>query len=241
MKKKTLFYILLVLMALALIGYIVSLIPGAKAADDYPQYTGAFGLRLKKPAYNAVIDPGHGGYDPGTLSLSGLNESDLNLDVSLKMNAFMRFLGLSPSMTRSEDISLRDPESEPGEIKIAELNNRLTLVHGVENPALISIHQNSWEGSETVNGFEVYWGANGESEGFANTVFETLEAAPEFGRARKVKRGDYYILNNANCPSIIVECGFLTDPEDEARIISPEYRMKLAIALTKGYLEWNAL
>jgi N-acetylmuramoyl-L-alanine amidase len=186
-----------------------------------------------------VIDPGHGGFDPGTSAESGIDEKDLNLRIGLKTDLFMRFLGLKTVMTRDSDISLHDP----GAVSIRERNasdkeNRVKLINSVEGGVLISIHQNHFDQRQYYGAQVLYNGS--ENLLFAGIMQEALRLNLDVENTRKItQRSNLYLLNNSEKPAVLIECGFLSNTKEAALLSTDEYQVKVAMAITKGFLEWS--
>ena len=178
-----------------------------------------------------VIDPGHGGPDGGATSLTGLPESRINLEIGLKTELMMRFLGLTPVMTRETDISIHDPDKKTiRDQKVSDIHNRVKIVNGTPNGVLISIHQNLFEQSRYSGAQVFYNGA--ENKALAETAQALLRESLDPGNNRQAKEADFYLLKNAKKPAIMVECGFLSNMVEETLLRSPVYQRKLALVFT---------
>ncbi len=186
-----------------------------------------------------VIDAGHGGEDGGAVSSAGACESQINLDIALRLDALCGFYGIGTVLTRSDDRSIHDSGADSlREKKTSDLHNRAQLVEDTPNAVLISIHQNSYTDSR-------YWGAqvffsNAQlSEQWAVLTQETLRQtlSQENSRLAKVIPDSVYLMNHISCPALLVECGFLSNPEEAARLESPGYQKKIAGALLSAYLQ----
>lgn len=186
-----------------------------------------------------VIDAGHGGEDGGAVSVSGVSESTLNLAVARRLDAILGFCGIPSVMLRDEDVMLSDPGRKTmRERKVSDLHNRVKAVEQVENAVLISIHQNSFTDSK-YSGAQVFYAPTPDSQGFAERTQELLRVtlAPENTRKAKPIPQTVYLMNHISCKAILVECGFLTNPEEDRLLQSPNYQMKLAVTLVGAYLQ----
>ncbi len=191
----------------------------------------------RRPVY--VIDAGHGGEDGGAVSRSGVRESDVNLAVALELDALMRFLGRDTVMTRTEDISVYSDGAETlRQKKVSDLRNRAALVNATPNAVLVSIHQNSLPTVPSVRGAQVFYGTAKPDAALALSVQAALNECVNNG-AKQEKKADtsIYLMKTVTCPAILVECGFLSNEEETARLTSPEHQKRLAAAIAAGLLE----
>ncbi|MCL1807976.1 MAG: N-acetylmuramoyl-L-alanine amidase [Oscillospiraceae bacterium] len=191
-------------------------------------------------AYTPVIDPGHGGIDPGAESAGGFLEKDMNLDIALKTELMIRFLGIKPVLTRESDVSIHDADMVSiRDKKASDIRNRVKLVNGVQNGVLLSIHQNYFDQSQ-YHGAQVFYNGS-ENKGFAEIMQEMLRTSLDPVNTRQSKAtGSVYLLSHVQKPAVLIECGFLSNPGEEAKLRSDEYQLKMAMAITKGFLDWSA-
>lgn len=190
------------------------------------------------PEQTLIIDPGHGGEDGGAVSVSGEKESGINLAIARQMDQLMGFYGVRVLMTREDDVSIHSSGAKTlREKKVSDLHNRVDLINGVENGTLISIHQNSFPGKRS-RGTHVFYADETLSRPLAqrvqNTVRETLD--PENNRAPQRISDSVYLMNHISCRAILVECGFLSNPEEDRMLQDPVYQHKLAMILAACYL-----
>ena len=198
----------------------------------------AFAAREGAPV-TVVVDPGHGGEDGGAVAGDGLAESRLNLEIARRVNDLLIFSGQRTVMTRTEDVSIYDQGAETlREKKVSDLKNRVALVNGTENAVLLSIHQNSLPSSPRTQGAQVFWNEQEGAEELASAVQERLNGAVNPGRAKTPKRiaPTIYLMKNVTAPGIIVECGFLSNGEETARLQEAPYQRRLAAAIAAGCL-----
>lgn len=184
------------------------------------------------PVFTVILDAGHGGMDGGTTSARGLLEKDLNLDIALKLQELLELSGIRVIMTRSDD-SLLATDADSGHKKQADLRNRLAVMK--ENPGAIfvSIHMNSFPIAK-YRGLQVYYSANEkESEYLASILQDYAKnyCDPDNDRGIKQAGSSIYLLDHAVIPAVLVECGFLSNPEEAALLGTESYRMKLACTL----------
>lgn len=190
-----------------------------------------------------VIDPGHGGMDGGAESSSGICEKDINLAIAMHIKKLAEKDGFKVIMTRDDDRLLGDTES--GSIrsrKTADLTERKRIIDESGAKLAVSIHLNSFKQDRSVHGAQVFYPAGSEEEEvissskiLAESVYEKLSSGIDDGTERPVlAKGDVRILKNVSVPTIIVECGFLSN-NDEAKLLeSPEYQEKLAQFIYEG-------
>lgn len=180
-----------------------------------------------------VIDPGHGGVDGGvTGSLTGVKESDVNLAISRLLQARFEEAGFNVVLTRKSEAGLYGAAT-PG-YKMRDMRKRAEII-GESSPALmISVHQNYFSLSARRGAQVFYRGDLESSRSLACMIQSELNSMPECVRQSSPLAGDYYVLNCSDCPSVIVECGFLSNAMDEALLLDDGYREKLADAIFTG-------
>ncbi len=188
-----------------------------------------------------VIDAGHGGEDGGAVSVSGAIESQINLDIALRLDQILGLYGVNTVLLRDSDVSLHDPDAQTlRQKKVSDLHNRVAAIQALENPVVISIHQNTYTSSQ-YHGAQVFY-ANGElSLPFAQITQATLKQAVDPGNERQPTAipESVYLMNHISCRAILVECGFLSNPQEDALLQSPGYQTKLATALAGAYLSYH--
>ena len=179
-----------------------------------------------------VIDAGHGGEDGGAVSCTGVNESQINLEIALRLDDFLHLMGHRTLMLRTEDISLHsDGCTTISEKKVSDLKNRVRRVEEIPNALLVSIHQNQFSQSK-YHGAQVFFAPTDGSEALAEQLQEALRVAVDPQNRRKCKKADsVYLMNKITCPGVLVECGFLSNPTEEAKLRDPTYQKKLAAAI----------
>lgn len=179
-----------------------------------------------------VLDPGHGGFDPGKVGTAGTLEKDINLAISLKLKEILVKSGYTVTMTRQKDEALC--EQNASRKKVSDLNARLDLIQKEEPELTVSIHQNSY--SAGTKGAQVfYYSQSEEGHRLARVLQETLKEEIGDGNHRVEKANDsYYMLKKSQGPFVIVECGFLSNPEEEKLLNSEDYQKKMAKALAEG-------
>ena len=177
-----------------------------------------------------VLDAGHGGEDGGCEG-NGLVEKDLNLDIALRIASLLRKQGVNVVLTREIDELLYDKNSDyEGKKKYQDVRRRLEIAKKQENPVLVSIHMNYFAQTQ-YSGLQVWYSkADARSRILANLVQSNVKYNLQLNNKRNIKEAtsSIFLLDNATFPAILIECGFLSNP-DEARTLSDEnYRQKLA-------------
>ena len=182
---------------------------------------------LTEKGRSLVIDAGHGGMDGGAVAPDGTLEKDLNLEIARILCALMRVSGYDVVMTRDGDVML-------GDTKMKDLKSRLQLFSGSSDVLSVSVHCNKFPDS-SCNGLQVYYADTPASRSVAESVQSAFSLVSDVNR-RQVKKADssIYLLHRASSPAILVECGFLSNPEELAKLKTDEYRKKLALALMSG-------
>ena len=185
-----------------------------------------------------VLDAGHGGEDGGAVSITGVPESRINLSIVLSLRDVLGLYGVDPILLREEDISLHTGDSNTlREKKRSDLKNRTAAIEAVEGGTLISIHQNTYPGSR-YHGTHVFYAPTDGSQALADHVQNSIKTAlqPDNERAVKQIPDTVYIMNHITCPGILIECGFLTNPAEEAMLRDPDYQRKLSAVIAAAWL-----
>ena len=231
--KRTLIYIFSALLAAGI--FIVGL-SIKEARDDIEK-----SLPVMSPHdLTILIDAGHGGADGGA-SANGLTEKDINLSVALKLKDKIEQNGGSVTMTRDGDYSTADENRTDGtSAKKSDLKRRREMVSESGANMFVSIHMNKFPQ-------EKYWGAQvfyADTPDSSRKLGESIQSAlPRIlndgnERAAKKTNGSIYILKNASVPSVIVECGFLSNPSEAEKLKSDEYQSQLADAIFEGICDY---
>ena len=180
-----------------------------------------------------LVDAGHGGSDPGMIGVGGLEEKGINLSISLLLRDTLEKSGYSVIMTREEDKGLYD--SSAVNKKAQDMQRRIAMIREHMPVLSVSIHQNSYHDAG-VHGPQVfYYEGSVEGKKLAEAVQNSLNQNLEVDRPREVKGNtSYYLLKRSSGPLVIVECGFLTNPEEAQKLQTKEYQQKVAGAVTEG-------
>ena len=194
-----------------------------------------------------ILDPGHGGEDGGAEGADGTLEKHLNLDTALTMEALADFLGYPAVLTRTDDTMLYARyDSQPTSVrkkKSYDLRNRLRFAEESGGSLFCSIHMNKFPQTEC-RGLQVYYGPAAEASGSYAAILQNYARAfldPENDRETKKADSSIYLLHRIEMPAVLVECGFLSNPEECALLNTPAYRQKTAAVLTAALAEgWEA-
>lgn len=189
-------------------------------------------------ANTLVLDAGHGGEDGGAVSSNGARESQINLAIVLKLDDLLGMYGTAPVLLRDSDISLHDSDCVTlREKKVSDLKNRVEVIEATENAILLSIHQNSYPDGR-YHGTQSFYAPTEGSEILAQQIQSAIRASLQPDNNREVKEipDTIYLMNHISCPAVLVECGFLTNEEEEARLRDEDYQRKLAAVLMTAWL-----
>ncbi len=184
-----------------------------------------------------VIDAGHGGDDPGKIGINGALEKDINLMIAHKLKALLEAQGYEIVMTRSTGEGLYQPGAK--NMKVEDMQKRCGIIAETMPVFTVSIHQNSYP-EEYVKGAQVfYYGQSKEGEALAKKIQNSLVSHLD----RENKRGEkanesYYLLKKTPTPTVIVECGFLSNSEEAALLNTEEYQDKVAWAVMMGIIQY---
>lgn len=180
-----------------------------------------------------VIDPGHGGHDGGAVA-NGVIEKEINLAIGLMLRDMFTVNGFDVVMTRTTDVSIHDPDVKgTKKQKTSDLKNRLKIVEAEPNTIFISIHQNKFTSAKSW-GTQIFYGPNNpQSERLALIMQEDFISLlqPENERGIKKAEKNLYLMFQAKCPAVLVECGFLSNENDAALLKEPDYQRKAAFAV----------
>lgn len=194
-------------------------------------------MRMTKERRTVVIDAGHGGADPGKVGVNQALEKDINLSIAKLVSQYLQQNDVNVIMTRESDAGLYDEGAQNK--KVQDLKRRLQKIEESGAEFAVSIHQNSYH-EEGVKGAQVFYhGASEEGKKLADTLQEQIIAGvdPENGRVAKANTS-YYLLKETSVPTVIVECGFLSNWEEAALLTEDEYQEKMAWNITLGIMRY---
>ena len=182
-----------------------------------------------------TIDPGHGGFDPGKVGVSGVLEKDINLSIASYLKNILEEQGYTVYLTRETDISLHDAGASHK--KSSDMNNRIAFVAEQKTDLLISIHQNSFS-QASVHGAQVfYYAGSSEGELLAGMIQDNIRLLADPENARDIKgNSEYKILTASPCTAVIVECGFLSNNTECEKLSSSEYQQLIAQSIANGII-----
>ena len=178
--------------------------------------------------YSVVIDPGHGGPDPGAIGIGGLRETDVVLDVSLQVARLLQARGVQVVMTRTSEVDV-------------DLPPRVAIANRAGANAFVSIHANALSMARPdVNGIETFYfpGGGSGSAGLASALQSRMLAISPGSPNRGVKAGRFFVIRRTVMPSALVEMGFVTGAIDAPRLASADFRRRMALALAAGILDY---
>ncbi len=189
-----------------------------------------------------AIDAGHGGWDPGTSGRSGTIESDLNLSIAIKLRKFIELSGGTAIMIREDGGGLYTDSKNRTETKKSEdLKKRHEIINNSDADLFISIHLNSFPQSQYYGAQTFYKRGDENSKKLAQVIQSELITIIDRGNRREIKpRDDVYILNNNSMPGALVECGFLSNAEEEKLLKDSKYQQKLAWSIYCGIMKYMA-
>lgn len=180
-----------------------------------------------------ILDAGHGGIDGGVSGVNtGVKESDLNLAVVKKLEKYLTDAGMTVVLTRNSAAGLYGAAT--GNLKKRDMKKRKEIIEK-ENPAIVvSVHMNNYA-QQSRRGAQVFY-KDGDENGksLADSIQQSFNAMDSCVREYSALTGDYFMLNCSDVPSVIAECGFLSNPQDEALLITEEYQSDIAYAIFKG-------
>ena len=185
-----------------------------------------------------VIDAGHGGIDGGAVADDGTLEKDLNLALAKSVERVLLSLGAKVVMTRTEDVMYAEPSSTHK--KLDDLTHRIGTVDGAGECVFVSIHMNKFP-VRKYSGLQVYYSKNNdESKPLADALQSAAASFIQPGNTRQTKAAgdEIYLLSKLTCPAVLVECGFLSNPEELELLKTEEYRNKLATVIAITVMEY---
>ncbi len=184
-----------------------------------------------------VIDAGHGGVDPGKVSVDGSLEKDINLQIALKLQKFLQMQDVDVILTRESDAGLYDENASNK--KVQDMKNRVAIIEERQPALTVSIHQNSYH-EEYVHGAQAfYYAGSDKSKELAERIQQVMALELDRDNARQAKANDsYYLLKKTSSPIVIVECGFLSNYEEAQKLSSELYQEQVAWAIHMAVLQY---
>ncbi len=177
-----------------------------------------------------VIDAGHGGKDPGKVGVNDVLEKDLNLQIAKKIKLCLEKQGITVIMTREDD--------SMAENKVTDMKKRVELINDTKPDITVSIHQNSYSQTDVRGAQVFYYSHSKEGEQAARVLQEELKTI-DSENTREVKANDtFYMLKKTEVPTVIVECGFLSNAEEAEKLKEEAYQQELAEVICRGIVKW---
>ena len=224
-RKRTLLYTWL---AVCMIGLSAIFLAGSRRAFTP---TGAMGQGSR--VQTVVIDPGHGGVDVGTVAADGTAEKEINLAIARDLYAFAVISGIPASMTRTGDYLVYKAGDDK---KRSDLYNRFDYINSVDNAVLVSIHQNHFADTSQW-GMQIWYTVNDPlSKALAAHIlaYDKQHLQPGNRRENKPSDDSYYLLYKAKVPSVMVECGFMSNVKENNQLKQDVYRRRVAFCILAG-------
>lgn len=190
-----------------------------------------------------VIDAGHGGFDGGAIGSNGTTEQDINLSIAKRVRLLASFFGVRTAMTREDENALGyDASRSIRDNKVTDIQAREQIVQNTSDPVFLSIHLNKFSDAQ-YHGAQVFYSTNhAGSRALAELLQDALIVGCDPTNTRQAKPADrnIYLMKTLECPAVIVECGFLSNPAEEMLLGDPEYHKKLAASIVTGYLRYES-
>ena len=178
-----------------------------------------------------VIDAGHGGDDPGKIGINNALEKEINLQIAKETKKYLEEAGITVIMTREDDQSLSNYKTE-------DMQERVKVIDGANAKLAVSIHQNSYS-SEAEKGAQVfYYSASEEGKKIAQVLQDHLKMLDPENRREIKENNSYFLLKRTKIPTVIVECGFLSNWEEAEKLKETEYQKKIAQVICEGILAY---
>lgn len=192
---------------------------------------------LPKEGRIVVVDPGHGGIDPGKIAINDALEKDINLKISFFLKEELEKAGFQVVLTRADDAGLY--KETDNNKKLADMKARCKIIADSGADIVVSIHQNSF-GTESVHGGQMfYYRHSTEGKRLAECLQSAFRQHVDETNDRVAKSNDnYYMLLHTPCPTVIAECGFLSNAAEAQLLCSEEYQKKIAVGICRGILEY---
>lgn len=191
-----------------------------------------------------IIDAGHGGIDGGAVAADGTVEKGINLSIAFKLKTILTTLGYPIIMTRESDCLINDDGlTSVKSCKTSDIKNRLKILENAPNGILLSIHQNKYSAAK-YSGTQVFYSpGNPESHYLATTLQNVVRqnVQPENTRVEKQSGSEIYLLYHATRPAVMIECGFISNPDELEKLKSDSYQQLIAYAVAVGVLQYLAV
>lgn len=186
--------------------------------------------------YTIVLDAGHGSPDGGAVGVNGTKEKDINLKITLKLREILESRGVRVVMTREDDNSICDPDAETlHEMKVSDMKKRLNIINNSNADLFLSIHMNSFTDQKS-SGLHIFYSRNHpETELLASLIQENIAKITNAKtHAVKTASDTLYLMKSPKPPAILVECGFISNPDEEKLLNDDTYQSKIAFAIANA-------
>lgn len=206
--------------------------------DSKMQATTVSVAQSNRPA--VVLDAGHGGFDGGAQA-NGINEKEINLAIALKEQVLCTLFGFDVTLTRDSDVSIHDKDA--GQKKKSDMHNRLAIMTADPRSITVSIHMNKYE-HPSAKGAQVFYapGSVG-SDRLAQTIQDSFRQLIQPDNKREIKKADsnlFLLYNNRTTPAVLVECGFISNPDEAAKLSTGEYQDQVAMTICYSLIKYHA-
>lgn len=230
-KLPTKYQILIKIKWIAVLMLLSAVIYGSYTLSQYVS-----GNQVKQEEKTEVIlDAGHGGDDPGKIGVNKVLEKDVNLQITLKVKECLEKEGVTVALTRKTDEGL-EPEGAKNK-KIEDMKARVQMINEIKPELVVSIHQNSYQ-TEDVKGAQVfYYSHSQKGEEIAKILQEAVRKVDSENHRQVKANESYYLLKRTEVPTVIVECGFLSNREEAEKLSKEEYQQEMAEAISSGIRE----
>lgn len=222
---RKLFQSMLPIYGIIILGLVLAAIAGSRAVTVFTESAPV------DRCTTVIIDAGHGGVDGGATSCTGVLESNINLEIALRLEDLMHLLGIHTKMIRKTDISVYTKGESIAAKKVSDLKQRVLMVNEEDNALLISLHQNYFS-DQRYSGAQVFYAPVTGSDIFAKELQNAFVQTLNKGSNRKIKKADgIYLMQHINVPGALIECGFISNPTEEAMLRDPQYQKKLCCVI----------
>lgn len=234
MKKQKQFVFIIVVLLLIIMLFLILYISCNKNAVFTSSVTDNFNT--------IILDAGHGGLDGGAVAIDGTQEKILNLQITLKLKSILELYGYNIILTRCDDNSIHDENAKTvRQQKVSDIHNREKIIKSYPDAIFVSIHQNKFYDS-SVSGAQIFYSKNNElSFALAKSVNDSVTSHIQPDNPRQIKKSgtEIYLLYNSAIPSVMVECGFISNYNDLNKLKNNDFQKKLALAIVEGILNYN--
>lgn len=218
----------------------VAVIGGAVVSDKAESVPASI-MNISEEAPTIVLDAGHGGADGGCVSADGVPEKGINLSILLRLRDILELNGYKVEVTRDTDTSIHDKGIEGlANQKSSDMDNRLEIFNKSKNAVCISIHQNQFT-DPIYSGAQMFYSAtDSRSEALAKNLQNSFRELIQPNNTREIKLcgKELFLCYFSENPTVMVECGFLSNPEEAALLNTEEYQQKVAMTIFKGLTDY---